>query len=69
MKAHIISILQTFVSAFLLAFGASLSTGIPLQWTYAFWVSLAIAAARQAVKVVWQSTLPVSIGGKPQNQQ
>lgn len=55
---------QTFVSAFLLALGTSITTGVPLQWTYAFWASLIFAAARQAIKIVWQNTLPVAIGGK-----
>lgn len=63
-KTHIVSIAQTFVSAFLLAFGSSIATGITLQWTYAFWVSLAIAAARQAVKIVWESLMPNTLGGK-----
>lgn len=68
-KSHIISILQTFVSALLLAIAASVASGMTLQWTSAFWISLIIAAVRQAVKITWQNVLPVSVGGKPRQNK
>ncbi len=61
-KAKLISALQTFVSAFLTAVGATLATG-EIQWTWAFLGSILLAAVRVALKAVWEKSMPVSFGG------
>lgn len=53
-KRHLISGLLTFVSSFLTILGASLATVDPVNITPALAVSLILAAARSAVKVIWE---------------
>lgn len=69
-KEEIISIAQTFVSAFILNIGAAL-TLIPVEqimsgefFTSAVIISLVLGAGRSALKQVWQKVMPVSFGGK-----
>ena len=67
MKAHIISMAQSFVSAFLLGACVYITqTGSVsgIQWTSSFWIAVAFAGVRQVVKVLWVNNLPPAIGGK-----
>ncbi len=60
---------QSFVGAFLLGASVYVSQGNGVQWTSSFWVAVAFAGLRQAVKIVWVNTLPPVLGGKPQNMR
>ena len=71
LKTEAISFAQTFVTLFLstLSLGISqMSTEALMDWdtyTTSFIVGLIVSAARTAVKLAWQQTLPESIGGNP----
>lgn len=55
------SAIQTFLASFLTVAGATLSSGI--EWTWAFWGSLAMVAIRAAIKAVFaETTIPI-LGG------
>jgi len=55
------SSLQTFLATFLTVSGATLSSGI--QWSWAFWGSLAMVAVRAGLKAVLQKTSIPILGG------
>jgi len=62
-KAWIASSIQTFVSSFLTVFGSTLATG-SIEWTVAFWGSIAMVAVRAAIKAVFQTTSFPVLGGR-----
>ena len=60
-KIFLISAGNTFLATFVSVVAVTLQSGI--QWTTAFWVALALAAVRAAVKAVVSRFVPVSLGG------
>jgi hypothetical protein len=62
-REFIASAIQTFVATFLTVFGATLANG-SIEWTVAFWGSIAMVAVRAAVKAVLQQTTVPALGGK-----
>lgn len=64
-KVVLISALNTFLATFIVAVSVALSSeNIEIQWTIAFWLPLAAAAARAGVKAVIEQFVPVKLGGK-----
>ncbi len=61
-KIQAISALNTFLAAFVLAIGTTLTTG-GVQWSSAFWVAILLAAIRVAIKTVISQFVPVRLGG------
>ena len=64
LQEHLVSALQTFLASFLTALGAQITLAGHLEWTYAFWIALILAAARAAVKEVFARFAPTSLGGR-----
>ncbi len=64
MKDHLNSALQTFLASFIIAIASPL-IGVPIQWTTAFWGSLALTALRVAIKAAAGAYAPEILGGKP----
>lgn len=62
-KAKLISASQTFVATFLTAVGATIAAG-NLQWTWPFWSAVLLACVRVAIKAVWETFMPVKLGGR-----
>lgn len=66
-KIEAISFAQTFVSSFFTIVAVTISQVSPDNYsqfaTNGFWASIILSSARTAVKLTWQKTLPVSIGG------
>jgi hypothetical protein len=57
-KKILASAINTFASTFLVVAGATISSGV--EWTTAFWMSVAMTAVRAALKaVLQQTTLPI----------
>ena len=65
-KAEIISIVQTFGAAFIFAVGTEIISGVSIEWTWAFFGSIVLAALRSALKVLLQKYGPTFLGGKKQ---
>lgn len=63
LKVNLISAANTFLSAFIVAVGITLTNG-GVQWNGAFWAGVLLAAARAAVKPVIAQFVPISLGGK-----
>ena len=63
LKLELISAAQTFAATFLTILGTLLIEQKPVAWTWALIGSLLLAAARAGAKAVWQSLMPVSLGG------
>ena len=63
-KTRLISVGNTFVSAFLLAVATSLYQINQIEWTTSFWVAIVISATRLAVAEVVKSFTPVHLGGR-----
>lgn len=63
LKVQLISAGNTFLATFLGVVGTTLATG-SIEWTTAFWASIAIAAIRAAVKAVTEQFISRSLGGK-----
>lgn len=63
LKVHLISAANTFLSAFILAIGITLTNG-GVQWNAAFWAGVILAAARAAIKPVIAQFVPIKLGGK-----
>jgi hypothetical protein len=55
------SSLQTFLATFLTVAGATLSNGV--EWSWAFWGSLAMVAVRAGLKAMLQKTSFPLLGG------
>lgn len=62
-REHLLSAVQTFLTAFLVALLASIQVG-GIEWTGAFWAGVILAAARAAVKEVFARLLPQKLGGR-----
>lgn len=69
-KEEVISFAQTFITLFLSTVSLAISQmsveSLSDYHTYttSFVVGLVVSAARTALKLAWQKTLPASIGGK-----
>lgn len=64
LKVRLISWANTFVSAFLLAVAASITAVGAIEWTTAFWISLAMTGARAGIAELLKQFTPVRLGGK-----
>ncbi len=68
-KEKIISFIQTFLSTFLTVLGTLIvgtspeTFANPQAWQISSIVAVIDAAFRTALKLTWQKTMPVSIGG------
>lgn len=63
-KTRLISVLNTFGSAFLLAVSTSIYQLGQVEWTSSFWIAIVIAAARFAFAEVVKSFVPQRLGGR-----
>ncbi len=63
LKVKLVSALNTFIASFLTVVGTTLLTG-GIQWSWAFWAAIGIAAVRAAVKAVIDQFVPQKLGGK-----
>lgn len=63
-REHLVSALQTFIATFLSALGVAISATGTLQWTWAFWSALLLAAVRAAVREVFAQYAPAKLGGR-----
>lgn len=62
LKEHALSFAQTFLASFLLTILTTLQGDV--TWTGAFWGSVALAAARSAIKEGFARFAPISLGGR-----
>ena len=56
--------LTTAGSAFIVSVAAILSSGVPIEWSYAFWFSVLLAGGRAVVKAIVNQFVAVRLGGK-----
>lgn len=63
-KTRLISVLNTFGSAFILAVSTSIYQIGQVEWTVSFWIALAVAGARFAFAEVVKSFVPQRLGGR-----
>lgn len=64
LKQEGISAFFTFASSFVLAVATVISTGGTVEWSYAFWGSVILAALRVAVKAGLNTFIPTTLGGR-----
>jgi hypothetical protein len=70
LKSKVVSFAQTFVSSFLVVLSNVVLTTSPeallnfQAWSFATTISIIFGAVRLALKMSWEKTLPVSLGGK-----
>lgn len=70
-KSHVVSFAQTFISTFLVTLSA-IVTQVPYEtlsdptaWSKGAITACIFSLARTALKIAWEKTLPVSVGGLP----
>lgn len=63
-KVRLISVGNTFISAFLLAVATSLTQIGVIEWTTSFWIAIVVSATRLAVAEVVKSFTPIHLGGR-----
>lgn len=64
LKVRLISLGNTFVTAFILTVATSISLAGVIEWTAAFWIGIAVAGVRAAIAEVVKSFTPISLGGR-----
>jgi len=63
-KVKLISIGNTFATAFILGICASLYTLGTIEWTSTFWIAVIIAGFRAGIAAIVSNFVPVRLGGK-----
>lgn len=63
-KAEIISAGKTFAVAFIVTIAISFTQATNMDWSIAFWGSLAMAGLRAGITAVIAPYIPTKLGGK-----
>lgn len=61
-KQVLLSALHTFLATFIGVVATTFQSGV--QWSWAFWAAVGIAAVRAAVKAVINTWVPIRLGGR-----
>jgi len=64
LKVRLISLGNTFATAFILTVATSLSVVGTVEWTAAFWVSIAMSGVRAGIAELVKQFTPIKLGGK-----
>lgn len=64
LKVRLISLGNTFVTAFILTVATGITMVGSIEWTTAFWVGIAMSGVRAGIAELVKTITPIRLGGK-----